>query len=108
MNMNDVLQYAAYVLVAIGVMAFVVSVVTQVIKELPWFKPVPTAVVVIVLSLVLCPVTLAAIMAQLSKPFSWYMFFASVIASFLVALVAMDGWERVAEIWQRTKYSGKN
>ena len=108
MNMNDVLQYAAYVLVAIGVMAFLVSVITQVIKELPWFKPVPTAVVVIVLSLVLCPVTLAAIMEQLSKPFSWYMFLASVIASFLVALVAMDGWERVAEIWNRTKYSGKN
>ena len=107
MNMNELLQYAAYVLVAIGVMAFVVSVITQVIKELPWFKPVPTAVVVIVLSLVLCPVTLAAIMVQLSKPFSWYMFFASVIASFLVALVAMDGWERVAEIWQRTKYSNK-
>lgn len=55
MNMNDVLQYAAYVLVAIGVMAFLVSVITQVIKELPCFKPVPTAVVVIVLSLVLCP-----------------------------------------------------
>ena len=42
--MNDVLQYAAYVLVAIGVMAFLVSVITQVIKELPCFKPVPTAV----------------------------------------------------------------
>jgi len=24
-----------------------------------------------------------------------------------VALVAMDGWERVAEIWKRTKYSDK-
>ena len=23
----------------------------------------------------------------------------------IVALVAMDGWERVAEIWRRTKYS---
>ena len=42
MNMNDVLQYAAYVLVAIGMMAFLVSVITQVIKELPCFKPVPT------------------------------------------------------------------
>ena len=51
MNMNDVLQYAAYVLVAIGVMAFLVSAITQVIKEMPCFKPVPTAVVVIVLSL---------------------------------------------------------
>ena len=29
MNTNDVLQYAAYVLVAIGVMAFLVSVITR-------------------------------------------------------------------------------
>ena len=98
MNMTDVLQYAAYILVAIGVMAFLVSVITQVIKELPCFKQVPTAVVVIVLSLVLCPAALVALLAWLSKP----------IAAFIVALVAMDGWERVAEIWQRTKYNNKH
>ena len=108
MNMNDVLQYAAYGLVAIGVMAFLVSVITQVIKELPCFKPVPTAVVVIVLSLVLCPAALVALMAWLSKPITWYLIFACMIAAFIVALVAMDGWERVAEIWKRTKYSGKD
>ena len=107
MSMNDMLQYAAYVLVAIGVMAFLVSVITQVIKELPWFKPVPTAVVVIVLSLVLCPVALVALLTWLSKPVTWYLIFACMIAAFIVALVAMDGWERVAEIWQRTKYSDK-
>lgn len=107
MNMNELLQYAAYVLVAIGVMAFVVSVITQVIKELPWLKLVPTAVVVIMLSLTLCPAALVALMAWLSQPITWYLIFACMIAAFIVALVAMDGWERVAEIWQRTKYSNK-
>lgn len=33
--------------------------------------------------------------------------FACMIAAFVVALVSMDGWERVAEIWRRTKYSEK-
>lgn len=107
MNMNDIMQYATYVLVAIGMMAFLVSVITQVIKELPWFKQIPTAAVVIVLSLVLCPIALAALMAWLSKPITWYMLFACMIAAFIVALVAMDGWERIAEIWKRTKYSDK-
>ena len=101
MNMNDVLQYAAYVLVAIGVMAFL-------IKELPCFKQIPTAVVVIVLSLVLCPAALVALLAWLSKPVTWYLIFACMIAAFIVALVAMDGWERVTEIWQRTRYSDKH
>ena len=108
MNMNDVLQYAAYVLVAIGVMACLVSAITQVIKEMPCFNPVPTAVVGIVLSLVLCPAALVALLAWLSKPVTWYLIFACMIAAFIVALVAMDGWERVTEIWQRTRYSDKH
>lgn len=49
-----------------------------------------------------------ALLAWLSKPISWYLLFACMIAAFIVALVAMDGWERVAEIWQRTKYSDKH
>ena len=75
MNMNDVLQYAAYVLVV---------------------------------SLVLCPVALVALLAWMSKPITWYLLFACMIAAFIVALVAMDGWERVTEIWQRTRYSDKH
>ena len=80
MNINEMLPYVTYLLVAIGVIA---------------------------LSLVLCPVALVALMAWLGQPITWYMIFGCMIAAFIVALVAMDGWERVAEIWKRTKYSGK-
>ena len=51
MNMNDVLQLCS---VCVGghrcEWLFLVSVITQVIKELPCFKQVPTAVIVIVLT----------------------------------------------------------
>ena len=49
MNINEMLPYVTYLLVAIGVMAFLVSVITQVIKELPGLKEIPTAAVVIAL-----------------------------------------------------------
>ena len=107
MNINEMLPYVTYLLVAIGVMAFLVSVITQVIKELPGLKEIHTAVVVIVLSLLLCPVALVALMAWLGQPITWYMIFGCMIAAFIVALVSMDGWERVVEIWKRTKYSDK-
>ena len=107
MNVNEMMTYATYLLMAIGVMAFLVSAITQVVKELPGLKKIPTAVVVIVLSLVLCPTALVAIMMWMSRPITWYMIFACMISAFVVALVALDGWERVAEIWQRTKYSDK-
>lgn len=107
MDVNEILQLATYLMVAIGVMAFVVSAITQVIKELAIFKPIPTSAVVIALSLILCPSTFVALMAWLERPITWYMVFACVIAAFIVALVSMDGWERVAEIWSRTKYNKK-
>ena len=107
MNMNELMQYVTYLVAAIGVMAFVVSVITQVIKEMPGLKNIPPATVVVVLSLVLCPVALVALLTWQGQAITWYMIFACMIAAFVVALVSMDGWERVAEIWRRTKYSEK-
>ncbi len=96
-------QMVSYFMIAIGVMAFIVSVVTQVIKEWPGLANIPTQAVVIVLSLVLCPVTFVAVMSYLGYTIEWYMIFAVVLAACLVALVAMDGWDRLQEIWDRTK-----
>ena len=107
MNMNEIMQYPLYLLTAIGVMAFIVSVITQVIKSWPGLEKLPTAAVVIVLSLILCPAAFMALMAWQKQPITWYMVFACMIAAFVVALVAMDGWERLKEIWERTGYKEK-
>jgi len=105
--MNEIMQYPLYLLTAIGVMAFIVSVITQVIKSWPGLEKLPTAAVVIVLSLILCPAAFMALMAWQKQPITWYMVFACMIAAFVVALVAMDGWERIKEIWERTAYKEK-
>ena len=107
MNMNEIMQYPLYLLTAIGVMAFIVSVITQVIKSCPGLEKLPTAAVVIVLSLILCPAAFMALTAWQKQPITWYMVFACMIAAFVVALVAMDGWERLKEIWERTGYKEK-
>ena len=104
MNVNEMMQYLVYFLMAVGAMAFLVSVITQVIKSWPGLGKLPTSAVVIVLSLILCPLTLLSLLSYLGQAITWYMIFACMIAAFIVALVAMNGWEKVNEIWQRTKY----
>lgn len=107
MDVNLILQYVSYVLIAIGVMAFLVSVITQVVKAWPGLDKLPTSAVVIVLSLVLCPACLVAMLYWQGRSIEWYMIFACMIAACIVALVAMSGWEKVSEIWQRTAYKNK-
>ena len=107
MDITTLMQYVSYGLIAIGVMAFLVSAITQFIKSWPGLSRLPTSAVVIVLSLILCPAVLVAAMAWLAQPIEWYMVFACILAAFIVALVSMDGWERLKEIWERTGYKDK-
>ena len=104
MNINEMMQYVSYLLIAIGVMAFIVSVITQVIKSWPGLDRLPTSAVVIVLSLLLCPASFVAMMSWMKQPIRWWYLFACMIAAFVVALLSMDGWERVREIWDHTGY----
>lgn len=105
MNMEILMQYITYALMAIGVLAFLVAVIVQVIKELPWLQRIPTSVVALTVSLILCPLAVVIACQYFKIVIVWYYVFASFIAAFIVYLVATGGWERVAEMWQRTKYN---
>ncbi len=107
MNMELLIQYVTYLLMAVGVLAFLVGVIVQVIKELPWLRNIPTSVVTLVISLILCPVSVIIACQYFKIVILWYYVFASFIAAFIVYLVASGGWERISEMWNRTKYNKK-
>ena len=107
MNMELFMQYVTYALIAIGILAFLVSVITQVIKEMPWLNKIQTNAVALVVSLILCPLTVVIACQYFKIVISWYYVFASFIAAFIVYLVSTGGWEKVAEMWSRTKYKDK-
>ena len=58
MDINVMMQYVTYGLALIGVLAFLVSIIVQVIKEMPGINKIPTSIVALVTSLILCPVAL--------------------------------------------------
>nr|DAM46752.1 MAG TPA: holin [Caudoviricetes sp.] len=105
--MEQIMNYVTYGLMVIGVMAFLVSGITQAIKEMPYVKKVQTNVVALLVSLILCPIVLVAVCQYFKVVIIWYYVFASFIAAFIVYLVATGGWERVHKIWERSKYEKK-
>lgn len=107
-DINVIMQYVTYGLALIGILAFLVGIVVQVIKEMPVLSKLPTAAVALAVSLILCPVTLMALLAYYKQPVTWYYIFACIIAAFVVYLVATGGWDKVREIWDRTKYNKKD
>ena len=90
---------ASKIVLFMGIAAFIVSVAVEVLKKWNWVvSKVPTALMVMILSMILCPVGMLGMAAYYEMVIEWYMVFASFVAAFIVALVAMDGWERVTEL----------
>ena len=104
MNVNVMMQYVTYGLAMIGGLAFLVSIIVQVIKELPLLKRIPTSVVALGASMVLCPVALIILCTYYKIKITWYYILASFMAAFVVYLVSTGGWEKVKNIWDRTRY----
>ena len=101
------MQLVTYFLMAIGAAAFLVSLITQVIKEMPFFKKIQTNVVALAVSMIFCPIAVVIACEYFKIVIVWYYVFASFIAAFIVYLVSTGGWEKVSEMWKRTKYRKK-
>ena len=106
-DMELLVQYLTLGLGVIGVFAFVVSVITQTLKDLPFLKEVQTNVVALSVSLIVCISSIIAICQYYGIVITWYYIFAASVAAFVVYLVSTGGWEKVSKIWSRTKYSKK-
>ena len=77
MNMELLIQYMTYILAVIGGLAFLVAVVVQVIKELPWLNQIQTSVVALVVSMILCPLAVVIACQYFNIVIVWYYVFAS-------------------------------
>lgn len=87
----------------IGALAFMVSIITQVFKGVGVLSKVPTDILVFVLSIGLTVISFVAYMQYIQQIIVWYMVIAAIMAGFIVAFVAMYGWEKFSELWKRYK-----
>lgn len=97
------IEQISQLIIVIGVLAFIVSVITETIKTL---IDIPTDVVVIVLSLVLTVTAFFAYTAYAGIAIAWYLVIAAIIVGFFVAFIAMYGWTKFKELWDRFNIKG--
>ena len=99
--MDLLFQNMTLVLAVIGALAFMVSVITQVFKGVGVLSKIPTDILVFVLSIGLTVVAFIAYMQYIQQAILWYMIIAAIMAGFIVAFVAMYGWEKLSDLWTR-------
>lgn len=104
LNVELLAQYLTYGLIVLGILSFLVAIIVQVIKELPLLAKIPTSIVALVISLLLCPLTTVIICQIFRMVIVWYYIFASIVIAFIVYMIATGGWERISKIWRRTVY----
>ena len=104
MNLEIIMQYITIGLTVLGIIAGFVSLITEVIKELPKLRELPTSLVALTVSLILCILILITVCQILDYILYWYMVAGSIVFAFLVYIIATGGWDRVKAIWDRTKY----
>lgn len=99
--MEILIQNMTLIIAIIGVLAFMVSVITQVFKGVGVLSKIPTDILVLVLSIGLTVTAFIAYMQYVQQTILWYMIIASILAGFIVAFVSMYGWEKLNDLWKR-------
>lgn len=105
--MDILIKDMTLIIAIIGVLAFMVSVITQVFKGVGVLSKIPTDILVFVLSIGLTVTAFIAYMQYIQQIILWYMIIASILAGFVVAFVAMYGWEKLSDLWNRFKGNKK-
>ena len=100
--METLFTNVTLILAVISVLAFCVSVITQVIKNVGFLSKIPTDALVLVLSIGITVAAFVAYMQYIHMTILWYMILAAIMAGFIVAFVSMFGWEKITELWKRT------
>lgn len=101
--MEAITNYAPAIITAVGVIAAIVSIITEMTKEIGFLKKIPTILQVIILSVVLWIVAYLTTCGMHYITFAWYYLVAAIVAGFVTAYVSSYGWEKLNDAFKRYK-----
>lgn len=103
--MNDLNNFTQIILL-LGILSFTVSLITEIIKNLPVLKDIPTSLLSLLLSVSLSIVFYFAYIEYKHIIFVWYYLFGAIILGFMVDYIATYGWKKFKDLFNR--YYKKN
>ena len=99
--MENIISNLSQLIVAVAVVCTLISVITEFTKEIGFLDKIPTALQVLVLSIVICVITFFAYIDYAGITFAWYYLVAVIFVAFIVAIVCCKGWDYLVNIWKR-------
>lgn len=101
--MEYLLSNVALLLTVVGVLAFTVSVITEVTKNVSFLNKIPTDIQVLVTSILLSVISVVVYVQMNKAEMVWYYIVGAIILGFFVAFIAMFGWEKLTTMYARFK-----
>jgi len=101
--MEELVLNTSKILALIGGLSFIVTVIIEVIKNVKFLEKVPTQLVTIIVSILICTIGYIAYASYSGMLITWYYIFAAFISSFVVSYVSMFGFDTLKELYDRFK-----
>ncbi|MEF2919751.1 MAG: hypothetical protein U0O22_04685 [Acutalibacteraceae bacterium] len=87
----------------LGVLAFVVSVISQLVKDMGFVNDLPVALTSTIISVILTVLSYIGYCSYAVISVEWYMVVASAVAGFIVSYISLYGWKKVCDLYKKHK-----
>lgn len=89
------------VLSLLGMLAFAVMIVTEMLKGIWIFKKTPTKLTALLVSFAVVLGAMTAYLDMAQESFSWWYLPIAFFAAFIVGYLSINGWDNLFDIWHR-------
>lgn len=96
----------AYILLITGCMVFAINVIVEVTKNLVPFSKIRTNYYVTILGILISVLSYFVYLDMNAVKFIWYYLIAAIFYGFIVAYLAMFGWDKLLKLWQDSQKKG--
>lgn len=103
MDLEYLILNSSKILALIGGLAFIVTVIIEAIKGTKLLDKVPTQLMVLIVSMLVCVIGYVAYASYSGMPITWYYIFAAFVSSFVVSYVSMYGFDTLSELYHKFK-----